>query len=580
MPIPPFAEATTGRPTSPRRRRTRRTLHVVITLAIAIAHLAFAAAEPISGGPRQTLPQRAPAERWTPPSPSVDARFATFPFVAPNGREGLWVLPTGTVPLRFVVEQEVVDRFGLEELQASIEVWNGADGSRFGAAIVDVVDDGVDERRRDGVDRVYLDRRSCGGRYLARANLWPGEIIAREGRVARTIAEVDIGICERMRPDQLDTVVAHELAHIAGLDHLCDEGEDCHQPGMDADNRCRMMSPRIDPCQRITDGDLDGLVHLHPRLPRASGGDARTTSASVTASTHPVPRTAPEVVLSPFDGAPELGIAAASYAAHLGAPHLLVDTDCTTGPAGDALDRVLTIAGRAHLVGDVASGCVDSLEGAWSIATSTLEDLDDVHDAAVEHLPPPTHLVAAPVPTNGSDVGLAAAAATAATSLDAPLVLIEDPDDATDLLTRLEELDGVDEVVAVGDGERIGSRLLASVAATGVEVRRIDAEDGGSAATGLAQVAEIAPAGDLAVTVAAADRPEHLVPAVTLAGQADGLLLPIDREPREDHLALLRDRVTRGALVGGPQAIGRDQQIMLSRVVDGGDAAPARDDAD
>lgn len=550
-------------------RRWRTAGRWILALALALAHLGLVAPSPIAGGPRDVLPQRTPSERWTPPSPVVDHRFATFPFIGPAGREGLWVLPTGAVPLRFVAEREVVDRFGADELGAAVEVWNGTVGSRFGATVDLVVDDGVQERRRDGTNRIYLDRRSCGTTYLARANLWPGEVIARDGRIARTIAEVDIGICERMRPEQLDIVITHELAHIAGLDHLCDIGEECHRPGMDEDNSCRIMSSRLDPCQAIEPGDHDGLVHLHPRLPRASGGDGRSTSASVTATAYPVPRTSSEVVLSAYDGPPHLSILAASYAAHLGAPHLLVDDDCTAGPHGRALDRTLAVAGDATLIGELAPGCAAALEGAWAIPTTQLTTADEVTSATADLLPSAGQVVLAPSPLGPDDVALAATSASAATLVSAPLVLVDDADDATGVLERLETFPEVEEVLAVADTSDIGPRVLAAIAGEGIEIRRVEATDGGQAATGLARIAEIADAAELAVTIAAEDRPEHLVPAIVLAGRAGGLLLPIGAElaPAEDRL--LRERVTRGAIVGGPQAIGREEQISLSRRVDG-----------
>ena len=554
-----------------RSRRARRTVGAVVVAGLALAHLAIGAAAPIAGGPRPPLSITAPIDRWTPPAPTIDNRFATFPFAAPGGQPGLWNLATGAVPLRFAVEQEVVDRFGIDELEHAISVWNDVPGSRFGAQIERITDTGVTGRRRDGVHRIFIDRRSCGGRYLARAHLWPGDVVVRHSRAVRYIAEVDIGVCDRMRPQQLELVFRHELAHIAGLDHLCDEGEDCHVPTMDADNRCRVMSPRAHPCREIAQGDLDGLVHLHPRLPRAAGGDGRTTSASVALATHPVPRSVIDVVATPYDAAVELQVAAAVYAGHLGVPHLLIDEDCTGGTGGRALDRVLALAGTVQLVGPVTRGCEAALDGAWSVGTRRLPDLEAVEDATLEELPEPERLVVAPITAPARSTPIAAVAAPAAVALGASLMVIGEDEGPDRVLATLEATETVREVIVVGGPLLVDPRTVAAIADAGVTVRRLEANNAGDAVMALAGVAEIAPATNLAVAITAAEHRPHAVAAIGMAVAAGGLLLPIDSELRPDHAQLLRDRVTRGVIVGGLQAIGSEQQMALSRLVDGVD---------
>ncbi|GGI05810.1 hypothetical protein [Egicoccus halophilus] len=564
-------------PPQPPRRAARSSGRRLATgfavLVFALSHLAFTVATPIAGGPREPVASYAPDERWTPPPPARNADFATFPYVGDDGRSGLWALPSSAVPLEFVVEQEVFDRFGEDAVRQAIEVWNGTPGSRFGARATRAVEAGVDERRRDNVNRVFMDRRSCGGRYLARAHLWPGEVVIRDGLLARAIGEVDLGLCDRLRPGQMARVVRHELGHIAGLDHLCDEGEDCWHPEFDTDNTCRIMSPRADPCQQVTEGDLLGLVHLHPRLPRASGTDARSTSASVSFATHPAPRSAFTAVLSPYDGELAHRVAAATLAGHLGAPLLLVDEDCTAGPDGRALDRVLAVAGRAVSVGPVAGACLATLRGAWALEVDELPTTAAVEDRVVEILrdrqTPPTRVVAASLAAPARGTPVAAVAASAAVALDAPMTVLEEPDDPAAIERLLEAYPELEEVLLVGDGTMVRASVALDLADSGVRVQRIRAADAAAAAAALAEDPGVGLPAELSAVLASTEHPEHTIPAISLAASLGGLLVPIEAQLRDSHVTLLRDRVVDGAIVGSRQAVTTGQQLALSRLVDG-----------
>ncbi|MFA9446201.1 hypothetical protein [Egicoccus sp. AB-alg6-2] len=561
------------RPDRDPRSRGRRLLAALVIVVFALAHLAFVVATPLAGGPRTPVASYAAAERWTPSPPLRDARFATFPFVAADGSTGLWVLPSSAVPLQFVVEREVIERFGDDEVRAAVEVWNDTPGSRFGATVTRMVDAGVDERRRDNVNRIFMDRRSCGGRYLARAHMWPGEAVARDGVIARYVNEVDLGLCDRLRPEQLANVVRHELGHIAGLDHLCDEDEDCWDPAFAPDNTCRIMSPRAHPCQEVSSGDLDGLVHLHPRLPRASGSDGRSTSASVAFATHPTPRSAMTVVISPYDAEPAFRIAAATLAGHLGAPHILVDEDCTAGPDGRALDRVLTVAGRTLAVGPVAPNCLGTLRGAWAAEVEELPTTAAAEDRVVEVLrergEPPEQLFVASLGAPSRGTPVAAVAATAAVALGAPLTFVADQEDAAQAQRLLDANPEIRQVVLVADTASAGLRVVLALSGDGVTVRRISASDAPAAAEALAVAPGLALPRPLPAVIASTDHPEHTIPAISLAAAFGGLLVPVESPLRDAHVGLLRDHVDDGAIVGGRNAITTERQMALSRLVDG-----------
>jgi hypothetical protein len=548
------------RPRFPRRSRL-----LFVAGMVALVHLVSTGASPIADGPRDPLPLTTVPDRWTPPLPTTDDRFATFPLVGPQNQPGLWLLPSSKVPLSFVVEQEVLDRFGEDVVREAVESWNGTPGSRFGATIGRIVDVGVEERRRDGVHRIFVDRRSCGGRYLARAHLWPGELVVRDGRAARYIAEVDLGLCDRLRPEQVAGVIRHELGHIAGLDHLCDEGEECHRPGMAADNTCRVMSPRAHPCQEPTQGDRDGLVHLHPRLPRVAGGDARTTSASASLATHPTRRASLQAVITPYDADPDLRVSGATLAGHLGAPHLLVDDRCTTGPAGRALDRVVAIAGTVHAVGPVAEACLATLRGAWALRVEHHPDVGAVRDRTIEHVSitdrPPAQVLVVPGPQGDADELLASVVVPAAVAARAPLVLLEDVEDPRPVLDLLDIEDRVTEITLVGDLAAIPLSTQLALANAGAHVRRVPAADAGEAVLALLQLPHLWGRGPFAAVLASATHPDHVLGAVGVAVSEGGVVLPIDEPLRPEHEALLRERVDRGAIVGGVAAVDVDRQI-------------------
>jgi hypothetical protein len=556
------------------RVRPRRTGPLfVAALLFALVHTFVSGVTPIANGPRDPMPQTTLPDRFTPPLPVTDERFATFPYVGPHGQPGLWVLPSSSVPLEFVVEQEVLDRFGEPEVREAVEVWNDVPGSRFGASIVDVVASGVDERRRDGVNRIFVDRRSCGGRYLARAHLWPGEVVVRDGRATRYITEVDLGVCDRLRPDQLAGVIRHELGHIAGLDHLCDAGEDCHRPGMAEDNTCRVMSPRAHPCQTPAPGDHDGLVHLHPRLPRVAGGDVRTTSASVSMATHPTRRASLRAVVTPYDADRDLQVTAAALAGHLGAPHLFVRDDCTEGPAGVALDRVLSLAGQVIAVGPVGAACLATLRGAWALQVEELPDRRAVVDRMIRHLGrpdrPPARLLVATSEAGGVP-GVGAVAASVAVASRAPLVLLDDAGDPSPLLDLVDGEDRVTEVTLVGDDSLLPLTTQFALANAGLHVRRVEAPDATEAAVALSALPHLWGDGPVGAAIASSDHPDHVVGAIALAVAQDGVVLPVGSRLSATVGALLRDRVDRGAVVGGVHAIDVDRQIALSRLVDAG----------
>jgi hypothetical protein len=554
-----------------RWRATPRTATVlVVALLLALVHIAALNPTPLAGDPRPPLGPVSDTARFVPPHPVTSEAFATFPVRGPGGEPGLWLLPRDTVPLRFQVEEEVVERFGLDAIEDAVAVFNDVPGTRFGAEVVGRLDERVDERRRDGVNRIFLDRQGCGERYLARAHLWSDPIRVRHGMAVRDVREVDIGLCERLDPADLGTVVRHELAHIAGLDHLCDPGEDCHRPGMGEDNQCRILFPRMHACQELERGDLDGLVHLYPTLPRAGGGDARSTAARVSRVAHPVPRSALRAVVTAHDAPTSRQVLSATLAGHLELPHVLVDADCTAGPDGDALNHLLALTGTVTAVGEIPDTCRTALERAWQLEVEQLGTTAEVVEEMVRAIGgAPTRLVVAPSPGSARDLPLSAVAAPAAVALEAPLVVLADDDRAEPVLDALRDHPTIGEVLLVGTTADVPTDVLTEIAEADVSVRRVSGRETARVTERLADLPALRRHHPLGVAVTGDAHPEHAAAGVSLAAAVDGLLLPVSDPPTGRQLSLLDERFSRGAVVGGLQAINSPTQRALSRAVDG-----------
>lgn len=561
--------------TRTRRRRARIARLTVAGLTVALALVMAAAPAPLSSGPRPSLgyPLVPSPDRYDPPAPMIDERFATLPFTDSSGRPGTWVLSDSVLPLQVVVEQEAVDRYGLDRIRTALTAWNDVDGSRFGVEIAGVVDERVGVKAQDGVHRVFLDRRDCEERYLARAHLYPARVEARGARSVAWVDEVDIGLCDRLTPERFASVIRHEVAHLAGLGHLCDLGSDCWTPEMDEDNHCRIMSPAAYPCQEPSRGDADGLVYLHPRLPRVSGQDRIGTAAAVSYLAFPDPRAEDHVLLTDVDAPAELKAAATVLAGVRGIPHLLVDGDCVQGSDAAELNRVAAMDAEAILVGDVGNACEDALRLGWGLRTSRLEDTAAVTRATVEEVGEPRRLVVTVAPDEASSVvSDVTLAAPAAVGLRAPLVTTGPGSVSAIVRETLEANPSITGVVLVGDTRRLTSEVSRVIEQDlGVRVRRLDAPDTFEVAADLSRMRDVFGPDPLDVVLVAIDRREDALAAAQLAAHIGGAVFPIYAGPGAPDVrvaTLLRERVADGFVVGGPQAVPVDLHLALSRAVD------------
>lgn len=548
-----------------------------LSLALALALVIGARPEPLSTGPRPPVAAWvAPsADRTAAPAPYVGDDFATLPFVGPQDLPGTWVVSRAALPLRMVVEQEVADRYGLEAVSEALAVWNGTPGSVFEVEVAGTTTRGVQRKAADGISRVFMDRRDCGGRFLARAHLHRGVVEVRDTRTVSWVNEVDIGICDRLTDDLLAPVLRHEVAHVAGLGHLCDVGTECWLPEMGHDNRCRLMNPASYPCQHRDEQDDAGLVYLHPRLPRVAGGDRVATMAAVSFLTFPDQRAENRVLLSPVDAPAPLQAAATVLAALEGVPHLLVEEACTEGPAGEELNRVTSIGATAVLVGAVSMGCRDQLQIGWEFQTEELHDVRAVTDAIVAALGEPRRLVLTAQPPELADqsgVADVALAAPAAARLGAPL-LTTAPDQLDRLVSDvLADVPSITGVIVIGDERSISSEVTDELARRGLRVRRLDAADRVDVGLKIARMRDVFGTGPREVVLVGADRAGDAIAAATLAAARGGPVIPVVTGPASPDVRVggyLSEQVRDGYVVGGHDAIGVPLFVRLNRAVDG-----------
>jgi hypothetical protein len=553
-----------------------RLLRGSIAALTALLLVIGAAPAPLASGPRPTvqLPTSTVADRTVAPAPLVDERFTTLPLSVAYASPGTWVIPRSALPLAMTVEQGVAARYGLESLVSALEVWNDTPGSRFSLRVAGVVDQGVTEKRRDGVNRVFLDERDCGERYLARAHIYPSQVERLDDRSVAWVTEVDIGVCDRLTTERLAGVLRHEVAHVAGLGHLCDAGSACWTPGMTRDNRCRVMNPAAYSCQQPTAGDAFGFAYMYPVLPRVSGRDRTGTAAAVSYLGFPRSRSQDRVLLTAVDAPPELQASAAVLAGLQGVPHLLVDNNCTSGPDGRELNRVAAMGATAVLVGAVATTCEDDLRLGWEFTTERLADTRAVTDAVAAAVGEPARLVLALRPEEDSTaVGYPAVAAPAAVGLAAPL-LTTGTDELDGLVSDvLEAFPSIAVVTLVGgtrtDTEGIVRQLVDD---HGQRIRHLDATDTVEAARKVSRMRDVFGPDPGRTVLVAADRATDGTAAASLAILTGAAVMTVYTGPASPDVRVgeyLADRVAAGHLVGGRDAISYDLAIRLSRAVDG-----------
>lgn len=543
---------------------------VALTIALAVGLTLAAAPSPLVSGPRPAISTRVPVgDRTTPPPAHVDVRFATLPFTSVDGVPGVWKLTQRALPLEFTVEREVAERYDPKGVREALAVWNETDGSDFEATLTAVTEEGVDRRQRDGVNRIFLDRRSCGERFLARAHLWPAEKEVRGDSSVAWIEEVDIGICERLDRDRLPWVLRHEIGHVIGLGHLCDYGSECWLPEMSPDNHCRVMSPASYVCQELTAADRDGLVYMHPAVGRVAGPGPVGTAAAASYHEFPAVQQAEIVLATAVTADPDLQAAASVLAAVLDAPHLVVDEQCTEGPEGQELNRVATQDARVLLVGDVTDRCLQNLNGGWLVAVERLPDLDAVTTRLTDAIGPPATVVLVPRhDENDRRIPASVLAAPVAAALGAPLLVTDHRELSPETSRALDRLGDVRVAVVFGSVVNVRSAVTDALHRRGVRVRRIDATDRFTLAAKVSRMRDVFGFEPIRVVLAAQLDLDDAAAVSTMAARHRAAVIPLGGNRSQQALDLIEERAGEAIVVGDHFAVPYRLQSDASRRID------------
>lgn len=92
------------------------------------------------------------------------------------------------------------------------------------------------------------------------------DIALNDGVVWTTDFHVAAGTCVEARPN-LTAVLTHELGHVAGLGHSCDDGEPCSDPALLGATMHWTQAASCDPSRGVTADDAAGLQALYgPRF--------------------------------------------------------------------------------------------------------------------------------------------------------------------------------------------------------------------------------------------------------------------------------------------------------------------------
>lgn len=513
-----------------------------------------------SGGGRPSIQGEpaGPADRVTPP-----AALTTPLFSSATARVGdtasPMLFPDEALPWRFHVDRALAQRFGTQTIIDAVGQWDGIAGSRWATAFAGETDQAGSQV--DGVSTIF-EKHDCPAGVGGYA-YWqtPGAAVdGRYGTTAVYITEVDVAICAGVREGRaLQEVLAHEIGHAVGLDHLCDPGTDCYAPEMgQGPFSCRVMYNAGSHCPKsVTAIEQVGAVHAYPTLQRLAGPSRLETAARASYAAFPT-GSAGNVVIARADQAAHGPLAAAALAGRLDAPLLLgtPSEDCVAGTTASELARVAAPTARAVLVGSWPASC-DSELASWGLTVVHVDGADPValsvavaDEAARTSQGATAVLVSARADEHGHVPDGVAGGAAAAT-LDAP-VLYTAPEQLSPEVTEwLRAHPEVTRVLVLGGPAAIGDGALADLAALGRDAIRVAGPTRVHTALALASRGDVFPATQQVVVASAASWADA-VTGSAIGGRLGAPVLVTPPQPDAGVTAWLAARQpAEGYLLGG-----------------------------